>query len=580
MQCWNLTRQSVSFAPTSCPTVMPHTEDASNSGNVTLVRFILVFAFFATMSMIQIQIIIIRNKRAPKNQEEGEEEEGEESEEVEEGEEEEQKPRKPKLILVANRLPSTPKRDSEGKWTFEKCSGGLVSCLSGIQGDLDMVRLGWIGIEVAESDKEVLVAEAAKQNFVPIFLPGELIEDYYNGFANRILWPLFHYITPTFYNGVNECSTQWEAYKKANAMFVDAILHVCKDDDYVYYVWVHDYHLMLVPKYLRQRKPKCNVGWFLHTPFPSAEIYMTLPWRREIIESLLHSNLLGFHVHDYLRHFLSSCGQLTSLEIAAQRVDATSIGGCIVTCATMPAGIRPQDFTDALGSPEVKLQMETLKKKYGGRKVILGVDRLDYIKGIQHKLVAFGIFLDQHPEWASSCVLVQFAVPSRKEVPEYQRLQRQVHELVGQLCGKHSNIESGVPLIYLDASVSFSDLVALYAVADVALITSLRDGMNLVSYEYVASQKNRAPPGVLIISEFAGAVQYLGAGSIKVNPWNLQETAKAIYDALEMAPEDRTALHNLAYRNVTVHTSQRWAETFVQSLQEASSGLSDEQSPR
>jgi len=468
-------------------------------------------------------------------------------------------------------LPSKPKRDSEGNWTFEKCAGGLVSCLSGVKGHFDMVWLGWIGTEIAESDREAIVTEAMKQNCYPVFLPGDLIEGYYNGFANNVLWPLFHYIMPPFDKGINECSTaQWEAYKKANEMFVEAILHVYEDDDYV---WIHDYHLMLVPKPLRNAKPDCNIGWFLHTPFPSAEIYRTLPWRQEIIESLLHANLLGFHVYDYLRHFLSSCVQLTSLEISAQRVDATSIGGCIVTCATMPVGICPQDFTDALDSPEVQLQIETLKEQYGDRKVILGIDRLDYMKGIPHKLMAFGTFLDQHPEWASSCVLVQLAVPSRRDVPEYQRLQRQVHELVGQICGKHSKIESGVPVIYMDASMPFSDLVALYSFADVALITSLRDGMNLVSYEYVASHKNRDPPGVLIISEFAGAAQSLGAGAIRVNPWNLQDTAKAIYDALEMAPEDRTALHNFAYQYVMVHTSQRWAETFVQSLQEACSDL-------
>mmetsp|Transcript_25915 Transcript_25915/g.50748 ORF Transcript_25915/g.50748 Transcript_25915/m.50748 type:complete len:619 (+) Transcript_25915:257-2113(+) len=214
-----------------------------------------------------------------------------------------------------------------------------------------------------------------------------------------------------------------------------------------------------------------------------------------------------------------------------------------------------------------------LKEQYGDRKVILGIDRLDYTKGIPHKLMAFGIFLDQHPEWSSNCVLVQLAVPSRRDVPEYQRLQRQVHELVGQISGKHSTIESGVPVIYMDASMSHSDLVALYAFADVALITSLRDGMNLVSYEYVASHRNRELPGVLIISEFAGAAQSLGAGALRVNPWNLQDTAKAIYDALEMAPEDRTALHNFAYQYVIEHTSQKWAETFMQSLQEACSDL-------
>lgn len=479
--------------------------------------------------------------------------------------------RRQKIIVVANRLPTKPSRDAEGNWQFEKCSGGLVSCLASIQDKFDMVWLGWPGAEFSDADKELVSAEAMKKGCYPVFLCQNLIDEYYNGFANNVLWPLLHYVMPPFDKGVNECSTsQWEAYKKANEHFTDAILQVYEDDDYV---WVHDYHLMLVPKMLREARPDSNIGWFLHTPFPSAEIYRTLPWRQEIIESLLHANLLGFHVYDYLRHFLSSCVQLTSLEISTHSVDATSIGGCIVTCATVPIGISPEDFHDALSKPEVQQQITKLQEQYGGRKVVLGIDRLDYMKGIPHKLMAFGCFLDLHPDWASKCVLVQLAVPSRRDVPEYQRLKRQVHELVGQICGRHSTIETGVPVIYLDQSMSFDDLVALYNVADVALITSLRDGMNLVSYEYVVCHQESQPPGVLILSEFAGAAQLLGPGSICVNPWNLQETANAIHKALEMAPEDRHKLHQYAYKYVTEQTAQKWAETFLECLQESCSEL-------
>lgn len=479
--------------------------------------------------------------------------------------------RRQKIIVVANRLPSKPIRDSQGNWTFERCAGGLVSCLSGIQAKFDMVWLGWPGAEFAVQDRETVANEAMKQGCYPVFLSAELISEYYNGFANNVLWPLFHYIMPPFDKGVNECSTsQWEAYKKANELFTEAILSVYEDDDYV---WIHDYHLMMVPKYLREAKPDCNIGWFLHTPFPSAEIYRTLPWRHEIIESLLHANLLGFHVYDYLRHFLSSCVQLTSLEISAHSVDATSIGGCIVTCATLPIGISPEEFTESLSKPEVKQQIEHLQEQYAGRKVILGIDRLDYMKGIPHKLMAFGCFLDLHPDWADKCVLVQLAVPSRRDVPEYQRLQRQVHELVGQISGRHSSVSAGVPVIYMDQSMSHDDLCALYNVADVALITSLRDGMNLVSYEYIACQQNKDPPGVLILSEFAGAAQSLGAGSIRINPWNLQDTANGILEALVMPPEDRHALQRYAFKYVGEHTAQKWAETFLQCLQEASSDL-------
>eukprot|EP00929_Paragymnodinium_shiwhaense_P082165 TRINITY_DN43213_c0_g1_i1.p1 TRINITY_DN43213_c0_g1~~TRINITY_DN43213_c0_g1_i1.p1 ORF type:complete len:963 (+),score=203.12 TRINITY_DN43213_c0_g1_i1:138-3026(+) len=484
--------------------------------------------------------------------------------------------RRQKILIVANRLPSSCKWDPEtNSYVFTRNSGGLVSCLTGLTKTagpkFDMVWIGWAGTDVSPEHQTAVTDQAMRQNCYPVFLSSELISEYYNGFANNVLWPLFHYIMPPFDKGVNECSTsQWEAYKKANEIFTEAILQVYEDDDYV---WVHDYHLMLVPKMLRDQKPDSNIGWFLHTPFPSAEIYRTLPWRQEIIGSLLHANLLGFHVYDYLRHFLSSCVQLTSLEISQHTVDATSIGGCVVTCATVPIGISVDDFTEALQKDEVKQQVEKLREQYGGRRVILGIDRLDYMKGIPHKLRAFGCFLDRNPEWAEDCVLVQLAVPSRRDVPEYQRLQRQVHELVGQICGRHSKLETGAPVIYLDASMSFLDLVALYQVADVALITSLRDGMNLVSYEFIACHRNSEVPGVLILSEFTGAAQSLGAGSIRVNPWNLQDTAQAIKDALEMSVEDRTALHRYAYQYVTEHTAQKWAETFLQSLQEACSDL-------
>jgi len=483
--------------------------------------------------------------------------------------------RRQKIIVVANRLPTKVKTETDASgnktFTFEKCSGGLVSCLASLPQFFEMVWIGWAGAEVPEDQQASVAEEAMKQNCYPVFLSQELITDYYNGFANNVLWPLFHYIMPPYDKGVNECSTdQWEAYKTANEKFVEAILRVHEDDDYV---WVHDYHLMLVPKFMREQKPDCNIGWFLHTPFPSAEVYRTLPWRQEIIESLLHANLLGFHVYDYLRHFLSSCVQLTSLEISAHTVDATSIGGCIVTCATVPIGITPTDFSDCLSLPEVEDQIKTLIDQYGDRKVILGIDRLDYMKGIPHKLMAFDAFLEEHPWYVGKCVLVQLAVPSRRDVPEYQRLQRQVHELVGQICGRHSKVDKGTPVIYLDQSMSHNDLTALYHVADVALITSLRDGMNLVSYEYIAYQLGKEVPGVLVLSEFAGAAQSLGAGSIRINPWNVQDTATALYEALELPGHERIALHKYAYEYITEHTAQKWAETFLQCLQEASSDV-------
>ncbi|EER16763.1 conserved hypothetical protein [Perkinsus marinus ATCC 50983] len=475
-----------------------------------------------------------------------------------------------RLISVANRLPCTIHKDKDtGKWVASKSSGGLVSALSGVSG-IDMNWIGWPGCEVPDEDKEEVAELVGEQGCYPVFLTDSEIELYYNGFCNNTLWPLFHYITPSTERVIEGRTLEWETYQQANAKFVDAIMKVLHDDDLV---WVHDYHLMLVPKLLRERVPNANIGWFLHTPFPSAEIYRMLPQREEILQGLLSANLLAFHVHDYVRHFLSCCVQLTTLEITPQGVDATPLNGNFVKCATIPIGIDPTPFTSTAESVTVAARVASLKEQWGDRKVILGIDRLDYIKGIPHKLRAFDMFLDEHPEWASQCVLVQLAIPTRSEVPEYQRLKRQVHEMVGSICGKHSNLYTGPPVIYLDGCVDHEELTALYRVADVALISSIRDGMNLVAYEFVASQQHKN--GVLVISEFAGAAQYLGAGSIRINPWNLEEVSWAIYEALTMGEDRRKEMHDYCFKYIHNHSAQRWAETFIATLKSACSDRKD-----
>ncbi|KAF4655646.1 hypothetical protein FOL47_009343 [Perkinsus chesapeaki] len=474
------------------------------------------------------------------------------------------KDKRQRLISVANRLPCTIHKDKDtGKWVATKSSGGLVSALGGVSG-IDMLWIGWPGCEVPDEEKPEVEALVAAEGCYPVFLTDEEIDLYYNGFCNNTLWPLFHYITPPMEGVIQRNTLEWETYQKVNAKFVDAIMNVLTDNDLV---WAQDYHLMLVPKLLRERVPNASIGWFLHTPFPSAEIYRMLPQREELLQGLLSANLLAFHVYDYVRHFLSSCRQLTSLEITPRGVDATPLNGNFVRCTAIPIGIDPTSFTSVAESQSVATRVASLKEQWGGRKVILGVDRLDYIKGIPHKLKAFDMFLDEHPEWASQCVLVQLAIPTRSEVPEYKRLQRQVHEMVGSICGKHSNLYTGPPVIYLDGSVDHEELTALYRVADVALITSIRDGMNLVAFEYVASQQHKN--GVLVMSEFAGAAQSLGAGSIRINPWNLEEVSSAIYEALTMGEESRKEMHQYCFNYIHAHTAQRWAETFIDTLKDA-----------
>ncbi|XWS15895.1 hypothetical protein CRYUN_Cryun34aG0041800 [Craigia yunnanensis] len=303
-----------------------------------------------------------------------------------------------------------------------------------------------------------------------------------------------------------------------------------------------------------------KVGWFLHTPFPSSEIHRTLPSRSELLRSVLAADLVGFHTYDYARHFFSACTRIIGLEGTPEGVEDQ---GKLTRVAAFPIGIDSDRFIRALELPQVQDHMKELKERFAGRKVMLGVDRLDMIKGIPQKILAFEKFLEENPDWRDKVVLLQIAVPTRTDVPEYQKLTSQVHEIVGRINGRFGTL-TAVPKHHLDRSLDFHALCALYAVTDVALVTSLRDGMNLVSYEFVACQASKK--GVLILSEFAGAAQSLGAGAILVNPWNVSEVASSIGYALNMPADEREKRHHHNFMHVTTHTSQEWAATFVSEL--------------
>lgn len=306
--------------------------------------------------------------------------------------------------------------------------------------------------------------------------------------------------------------------------------------------------------------PQMKVGWFLHTPFPSSEIYRTLPLREELLHSVLKADLVGFHTYDYARHFVSACTRILGLEGTPEGVGDS---GSTTRVAAFPIGIDPERFLRALNTDAVKAHIAELRARFSGRKIMLGVDRLDMIKGIPQKLLGFEKFLEEHPEWRDRVLMVQIAVPTRVNVREYKRLTNQVHEIVGRINGRFGTLAS-VPIHHLDRSLPFEELCALYAITDVCIITSLRDGMNLVSYEYVACQSKNA--GVLILSEFAGAAQSLGAGAILINPWNVKDVAAAIEDALTMSEKERRERHRQNFGHVFMHTAQAWADTFVSEL--------------
>ncbi|KAF7508669.1 hypothetical protein GJ744_009061 [Endocarpon pusillum] len=462
-----------------------------------------------------------------------------------------------RLLLVSNRLPITIKRSEDGKYDFSMSSGGLVSGLSGLTKTTTFQWYGWPGLQVPDDEVEDM-KKKLKDDYGahPVFIDDDLAEKHYNGFSNSILWPLFHYHP----GEITFDEEAWEAYRETNRLFAKAVAKEVQDGDLV---WVHDYHMMLLPQMLREEigKSKSNVklGFFLHTPFPSSEIYRILPVREEILEGVLHCDLIGFHTYDYARHFLSSCSRILGLTTTPNGVEYQ---GKIVTVGAFPIGIDPEKFTEGLKKEKVKKRIAALEQKFQGVKLIVGVDRLDYIKGVPQKMHALEVFLTDHPEWIGKVVLVQVAVPSRQDVEEYQNLRAVVNELVGRINGKFGTIEF-MPIHWMHKSVNFEELIALYAASDVCLVSSTRDGMNLVSYEYIACQRKRH--GVLILSEFTGAAQSLN-GSIIVNPWNTEELAGALQEAVTMSDEQRLINFNKLDKYVSKYTSAFWGKSFVAEL--------------
>jgi len=412
---------------------------------------------------------------------------------------------------------------------------------------------------VAEDQQSLLRDKLLKeQSCYPVFIDDTIADKHYNGFSNSILWPLFHYLP----GDVDFKEEEWEAYTIANEAFASAVAEIARPGDTI---WVHDYHLLLLPQLLRSKLQfeQVEIGFFLHTPFPSSEIYRILPVRREVLFGLLACDLIGFHTYDYARHFLSSCTRILGLSTMPNGLEYQ---GRFVHVGTFPIGIEPEKFAQELTTDKVQCRIRHLRDKFKGKKIIIGVDRLDYIKGVPQKLHALDVFFSKHPEYQGEVVLIQIAVPTRTDVEEYQQLRSNVHELVGQINGQYGTPDF-MPIHFVYKSVDFAELTALYAVANVALITSTRDGMNLVSYEYIACQQENH--GTLVLSEFTGAAQSLN-GAILVNPWNTEELAEAIYEALSLPEADRLNNQQKLYRYVTKYTAAHWGLTFVRELRRVS----------
>ena len=453
----------------------------------------------------------------------------------------------PTIINVSNRLPV-----KLGK-TIMSSSGGLVSAFEDIRQSGKLLWYGWPGKAVEKNRqseiRDVLVKE---HQCFPIFLSKQQISGYYNGFSNTNLWPLLHY----FLSYTRYRSEWFEQYREVNQLFCETIAESAPQGSLV---WVHDYHLMLLPEMLRQARPDLKIGFFLHTPFPSYEVFRTHPHRKALLKGILGAHLIGFHTYSYLRHFRSSilriCGVDSDVDYIHNEHDSR--------LGVFPIGISWDYFNDLLESPDFDVQYEAFKTLYQGKRLILGVDRVDYTKGLLFKLNAFEQYLDHHPEARDNTMLLQLAIPSREVQESSKQLLSKIEHAVSRINGKYSSL-ANIPVHYLHKSVKPMELAALYALAKVALVTPVIDGMNLVAKEYIACQVKE--PGTLILSEFAGAAQELHQATI-VNPYDIEAIAGVIHDALEVpADEAKKRLANMQYL-VRKNNSQFWAHNFIQKLQ-------------
>jgi trehalose 6-phosphate synthase/phosphatase len=460
-----------------------------------------------------------------------------------------------RLIIISNRLPISVKMEGD-QFAYEQSAGGLATGLKSFHETKKTLWVGWPGLTFEdENQKSQIKNKLQSDNLIPVFIEESDYKDYYEGFSNRTLWPLFHY----FWSYTEYDQRTWKAYERVNQQFCEEILKIAEPGDQF---WVQDYQLLLLCGLLRKSIPDASIGFFLHIPFPSYELFRTLPWRKSILEGILGADLIAFHTFDYVRHFLSSVNRILKLENNLSRIQ---LGDRLVDVEALPMGIDYEKFANAIDTPETEKEIEIYRNNLGNVKLILSVDRLDYSKGILQRLQAFEIFLESYPEYLGKVSLILVLVPSRYGVEEYQQLKIQIDEIVGRINGKYNTIE-WTPIHYFYRNLKFETLIALYYLSDVALITPFRDGMNLVAKEYVATKVNKK--GVLILSEMAGASKELNQ-AVCINPNDINSIIDGIYVAINMPESEQTHRMEVMQAILKRYTVNRWAELFIKRLKEA-----------
>jgi trehalose 6-phosphate synthase len=462
------------------------------------------------------------------------------------------------VVAVANRLPV-----HSGDHGWELSPGGLVTALKPVMS----ARSGaWVGWDGGSRGTPRHLPELSIE-LAPVSLTAAQVRDYYHGFANRTLWPLLHNAIekPVFER------SWWAAYGDVNRRFADAAT-TALDASPDALLWVHDYHLLLVPELVRERRSNQRTGFFLHTPWPSPDIFARIPWRKELLRGLLGADVVSFHTDGYRRNFVRACGRLLVEDGTRVRGNELHLrDGRVVRTSASPISIDVAQFGELARSPETEAEVEQLRRQFHGRTVLLGVDRLDYTKGILERMSAFEDLLERRPDLRESVVLVQVAVPSRDDVKEYRALRGQVEQLAGRINGRFTSPGGDVPVHYLYRSLAPQSLTAYYAVADVMLVTPLIDGMNLVAKEYVAVQVERGTAGVLVLSEFTGAADELRQ-ALLCNPFDGEGLSAKVEQALSMSLTARRRAMAVMGRRVTEHDVHQWVDVQLSTMGGAARG--------
>jgi alpha,alpha-trehalose-phosphate synthase [UDP-forming] len=468
-----------------------------------------------------------------------------------------------RLLVVSNRLPVVIEHQ-DGRWRSRPGSGGLVTALRPVLRRRGGLWIGWPGASEQEGlDLDRMLSEAGEAagfDFAAVKLTSEERDGFYYGFSNEIVWPLFHGL----HTRCNFDPSYWKAYRTVNCKFARKIKEQARDNDFI---WVHDYHLMHVAKELREVGLRQKISFFLHIPFPPPEVFLKMPWRFEVLQALLEFDVLGFQTQSYRRNFTQCISSvIPGMSVRGRgRVVTAKTPRRPVQIGVFPISIDFDEFADKAASPEVAARVHEIREDFAGRKLMLGLDRLDYTKGIPERVKAFGDALDRYPELREKLTLVQVVVPSRTAIHEYRDLKSEIEKLVSQVNGRHT-VPGWVPIHYVFRNLDRAELTAFYRTADIMSVTPLRDGMNLVAKEYCACRIEN--DGVLILSEFAGTAATMHRGALLVNPHDQVGMADAVYNAVAMSKSEQQMRMRILRQGVRKFDVFWWLDMFLKASSE------------